>query len=119
MIRAPAACAALLALSSCAPSHVAGRWIGPVTPAKPSETCKPTRGMAQIERDQVIFAPDEGTWILHGTVDAGGDITAERLTTGANRQPYETRLVAKRTPDLVTGTYTTPRCTFSVSLNRR
>ena len=111
-----------LALGACAaPSTPHGRWIGAVTPAAPSALCKPSRGVALLRDGEVTFTPDEGTWILLGTATKDGAIEASRDQPGSgrNRQPWATSLDARWTEAAVTGTYTTPRCTYSVALTRQ
>ena len=109
----------LLLLCSCGEGTLVNRrWIGPVTPTTPGKTCTPSTGVAQVTDGKVTFAPDQGTWVLLGTLSADGTILAEHTRPGADKQPYSTTLDAKWTPGLITGTYTTPRCTFTVSLRR-
>ncbi len=68
----------------------------------------------------VTFAPDEGTWLLTGTSTPDGHLQAEhsRRTSEAKRL-YETKLEARWTEDAVNGTYTTPRCSYQVALQRK
>jgi hypothetical protein len=112
---------AALALASCsaASPKPSGRWVGPVTPTTTGKTCVATRGMMQITAPSVIFAPDDGTWILNGSIEPDGAILADRTQIGANKEPYETSLTAHWTPEAVTGEYTTPRCKYAVRLTRK
>lgn len=108
-----------LLLASCADVNIVSRrWIGPLTPATPGPACPATTGVAQITADRVIFTPDEGTWVLNGAMAPDGTIKAERTRPAADKQPYDTTLEAKRDGDEVTGTYRTPRCTYTVRLTR-
>ena len=107
-----------LTLTACAPGSDNGTWTGDVTPTTANPACEKTRGIAQVNGDTVTFSPNQGTWRLLGNATADGQLTAERITTGANKQPFETRLEARRTPTTITGTYTTPRCTYRVTLTR-
>lgn len=111
----------LLALAGCTTGLHSGRWIGPVTPAAPGPQCQASRGMLQRSGDTtaVTFAPDEGAWLLRGAIAQDGAIDAERITTGANKQAYETRFVGKLAGNTITGTYKTPKCTFDVKLTER
>ncbi len=110
----------LALLAGCAgPAGRTGAWIGDVTPRAPGPACSKTRGLAEISGDRLTFTPNEGTWLLVGTAEPGGRATAERIQPGANKLPYETRLEGRWTPELITATYTTPRCVFDVALKRR
>jgi len=119
-MRLPLILAATLAVAACGiPSRRADRWTGPLTPTTPGPNCTPTRGMLQVTNGAVLFAPDEGTWLLNGTATPDGRIHADRSQPGTNAQAYETYLDGKWSADAVTGTYTTPRCTYTVQLSRR
>lgn len=111
---------ALALLAACAnPDMANGRWIGPLVPATPGPACPPSTGVAQFSANRLIFTPDEGTWVLQGAAAPDGTVTAERTRQGADKQPFTTKLAAKWTQQTVTGTYTTPRCTYAVNLTRR
>ncbi len=119
MPRAPALIA-LLALSACTGATLAARrWIGEITPTTPGPACAKSTAVAQITDGRLIFTPDEGTWVLRGIAKPDGTLTAELTRPGADKQPFQTRLEATWTPETVTGTYKTPRCTFDVKLTRR
>ena len=106
------------ALSACSVSTTDGRYLGTTTPDRATNLCIPSRSTLQIAPDGVVtYAPDEATWILKGTI-TNETITADRVTQGPNRQPYETTLTATRSNDTITGTYKTPRCTYTVTLKR-
>ena len=110
----------LIPLGACTQSAgVSGRWIGPLTATPPNSACPETRGIAQIKANALIFAPDEGTWTLTGTLDPSGTVTATRTRPGADKKPYTTRLAATLTPQALTGTYTTPTCAYAVQLSPR
>ena len=110
------ALAPVLLLAACAaPATPTLRFIGTLTPAVPSDACRAS-GASLVLRDGVaLFTPDEGTWSLTGTATAGGDVTAERTASGADKKPYATRLNARWTPEAATGEDLTPRCTFKLS----
>ena len=76
---------------------------------------------SQISGDStgVTFAPDEGTWLLRGTIAADGAIDAERITAAASKQAYETRFTGKLNGSTITGTYKTPKCTYEVNLTEK
>lgn len=106
-------------LAACAaPSPLTGRWIGQLTPTTPGPTCIASRGLLQLTSGNVTFAPNEGTQILRGEAKPDGSLYADLTLTGANKQPYELTFEARWTPTTITGTYTTPRCSFSVTLSQ-
>ena len=112
---------ALLALTlvACTQTNiVTRRWIGPVTPETGSSACRPSRGIAQITGTDILFAPDEGTWVLRGTIRDNGQVSAERTRLGADKAPFQTTFEGTRTADAITGRYVTPRCTYTVALKR-
>ncbi len=113
--------AALLTLSACAssPPTPTGRYLGVVTPTNPGPICTPSKAVAQIRDGIVIFAPDEGTWILDGVANADGTLTADHARQAPSHQLYATTLEARWTTETVSGTYKTPRCTYTVALNRQ
>jgi hypothetical protein len=111
--------ASVLALSACASSTgPSGRWIGQVIPKIAGPVCVQTRGVLQIRDNLVSFEPNEGTWTLQGEAKPDGTLYADKSQIGTDKKPYETTLEARWTPTTVTGTYTTPRCTFAVNLSR-
>lgn len=116
-MRAMLLLAPLAACSSLTPAPTL-RYAGPVTPTTQGRTCVETRGVAIIRADHVLFAPDNGTWTLDGATNPDGTLTAEHASPGLQHQPYETRLEATLTPTTLTGTYTTPRCTYKVQLTK-
>lgn len=107
-------------LAACTPNAgVSGRWIGPLTATPPSPACPNTRGVAQVKANALIFTPDEGTWTLIGTVAPTGALTAARTRLGADKKPYTTTFTGTLVPEALTGTYTTPACTYAVQLSPR
>ncbi len=109
----------LLLLTACAtPTTPDGRYVGAATPSAPSELCKTSRAVLRLHDGQALFIPDEATWSLQGTVSPAGTLQAERTGQGADKKPYPTRFAGTWTPQSVTGTYTTPRCTYAVRLAR-
>ena len=95
-----------------------GRYIGSATPRTPGPLCESSKATAQIRNSVVIFTPDDGTWILEGLANPDGTLTADHSRIGVNKQPYDTTFEAHWTPTTITGTYKTPRCTFTVDLKR-
>ena len=113
----------LLAACSSGATGPSGRWIGSLAPATPAPECPPVRGVAQAKDGHLLFAPNEGTWVLDGTAAPDGTVTAEHTRPAVgrqsgNRQPYVTRLTGTWTPTTLDGTYTTPSCTYAVRLTR-
>ena len=110
----------LLLASACASDgRPHGRWVGSVAPTTTGTTCTESRGVLQITQGSVMFAPDDGTWILRGSAEPDGAVVATRTQVGVNKQPFETKLEARWTAQTVKGTYTTPRCKFDVLLTAR
>ncbi len=110
----------LLLLASCGPpaGSADGRWFGTMTPDPAAPGCTSGRASLVATRSAVLFTPNEGTRTLEGTVAPDGAVAAERMTTGADKKPYVTRLAARLTDGAITGTYTTPRCSYAVRLAR-
>ncbi len=80
--------------------------------------CKSSRSVLQLHDGLALFIPEEATWSLQGTVSPAGTLQAERIGQGANKKPYPTRFTGTWTTQSVSGTYTTPRCTYTVQLAR-
>ena len=96
-----------------------GRFTGTVTPANAGPLCPSSHAYLQIHDGHVIFAPDEGTWVLEGSAGPAGDVTADKSRVAQNNQIYDTTFTGRLSMDSITGTYTTPRCSFTVTLTRR
>ena len=79
--------------------------------------CPSSKGSAVVQEDRFQFAPDEGVWILDGIINPNGTVTADRARAATNKQPYITTFEGQWTPTTVTGTYKTPKCSYSVNLN--
>jgi hypothetical protein len=110
---------ALILISACdVRSRPQQRWVGPVTPTSAAAGCAATRGVLLLRENDVVFAPDEGTWLLYGTAKPG-TLTAAASRIGADKKPYDTTLEASWTEAEVSGTYKTPRCTYKVALTRQ
>lgn len=104
----------LLILAGCAGEERV-TYAGDLTPK--SGTCDPP-GRAMLSRHgrYVQFTPRQGVLILDGQVTPDGQVTASLDTPGADPKPYHLSLTAQLTANTVTGTYTTPRCRYAVSL---
>ncbi len=106
-----------LAASACTPRVSPDlRWIGKLTPKDNPTACPPTTAVIILHDGHVTFTPDEGTWVLTGTATAAGAMEATRSRQTSGAKLYETSLEARWTESKVTGTYTTPRCTYAVAL---
>lgn len=108
---------ALLALAACA-AGPGGRWVGPVTPETPSDACRPSRGVLTARDGKALFAPNEGTVVLEGTLAPDGSVRAERNAPGADKKPFPQAFEARLDGDRVIGTLSTPRCRHRVELTR-
>ncbi len=95
-----------------------GRWFGTLTPAPAKPGCTASRASLVLRRAVVLFNPDEGTLTLEGQAAPDGSLSAERNGTGVNKQPFVTRFSGHIARSGVTGTYTTPRCTFMAVLQQ-
>ena len=106
----------VLTMTACS-TPLSRRWIGPLTPTGANNpTCSQSTAVAQIDNGHITFAPDQGTWILRGTITEEGRISAEHFRLGADRQPFSTTLKATLTGNTITGTYMTPRCSFTLKM---
>lgn len=95
------------------------RFAGNVTPTSTQPNCIKAEGTLLLLDGDVEFAPDNGTWVLTGTATPDGALQAEKTREGSGSSAYETLLIARWNEQAVTGTYTTPRCSFRVALQRR
>ena len=93
------------------PDHFAG----PLQPQ--AGTCDPpARAELTLKGSHVLFSPREGILSLDGGLAADGTISATATTNGMNHTPYRQTFIGSLSGDHVTGTFTTPRCHYSVSL---
>jgi len=90
-----------------------------VTPTDNRPGCSKTEGLLVLRENEVAFAPDQGAWVLNGTAAPDGSILAEHGHQTSSSTSYITTFQGHWTEDAVTGTYTTPRCTYAVDLRRR
>jgi hypothetical protein len=82
-----------------------------------SSSCPKTRGTLIIQRDDVVFAPDDGTWTLDGKV-SGSAVSASNSRPSFDHKTFATELKGTMTDKQVLGTYSTPSCTYTVDLTR-
>ena len=105
----------LLPLAACGVEPTS-LYAGPQLPL--AGTCDPaSRATLTIRGASVVFAPQDGTTTLQGTVE-GDSLSASTTLQGADRKPYTLRLSGHRAGDRIDATYTTPRCRYAVSLSR-
>lgn len=112
-----AASAALLLLTGgCSIQHrpkrqFAGKLLSP------DAACPPTQGTLIVQNDQVIFSPADTTWTLTG-IARGENLELTRNRPSFDHKLYATTLKATLSSDRVTGTYSTPSCTYAVDLKQ-
>lgn len=112
--------AMLFGLAACSvQGSPATRFTGTLTSTSASPLCPPSKASLQIREKDIIFAPDEGTWILTGTLAPDNSLIADKSRIGSNNQLYDTTFEGRLAQDKITGTYKTPRCTFNVALTGR
>ena len=109
----------LLLLAACgAPVPGDGRWFGDMKPDPAAPGCEAGRASLTGTRGTILFTPNEGTLTLRGAAAPDGAIAAAYTTTGADKKPFVMRLSARLDGDRIAGTYTTPRCSYAVTLRR-
>ena len=112
--------AMLLSVAACTlPSGPTSRFTGAVTPTTPGPLCPASRASLQIKDGSVVFSPDEGTWILTGTLAPDNTLTADKSRVASNNQVYDTTFEGRLSPGKISGTYKTPRCSYNVVLTSR
>lgn len=79
--------------------------------------CSPTQGTLVAQNDQIIFSPADTTWTLTGTL-VGDRLELTRSRPSFDHKLYATALKATLSNDRVTGTYSTPTCTYAVDLKQ-
>jgi hypothetical protein len=119
---------ALLALGGCAAGaegKANGHFGGTVTPVGasgppvPAELCQGvTRGGLDIADTQFDFAPNEGTIVLHGTIDPSGTLAATLSFPGGGHQTYTARFMGHLSGTKISGRLVTPECQAAVVLRR-
>ncbi len=106
----------LLPLSACfgpKPTHL---YAGPQRPL--AGTCDPaSRATLSIRGNAVVFAPQDGTTTLQGTI-ADNTLSASTVLPGADRKSYTLQLAGHLVGDRIDATLTTPRCRYALSLSR-
>ncbi len=81
--------------------------------------CDPASRAVLIKRGAYIqFTPEQGVLILNGQIGPAGDLTATLDTPGADRKPYHLRLTGTLSGHTITANYVTPRCRYTLKLDR-
>jgi hypothetical protein len=108
-------CGMLLLLSSCSDTRTVN-FAGDLKPL--AGVCDPqTRATLTLRRGQIIFAPAEGTLLLHGEIN-GTALTANLHLVDANKRPYTLSFHGTRSGPDIQGVYETPRCKYSTALQQ-
>ena len=117
-----AAAARLLALSaaSCTNGGNSALYMGTLHPT--GGTCDPpAQASLQVRNNAVDFTPNLGTLTLHGQMGPDGEIRASLTVIGAEKKPYTLKFdtpASGANPNTIEGRYITPRCTYSITLNK-
>jgi hypothetical protein len=107
----------LAALAACtAASPRQARYSGTMTP---DSACGATeKATLTVVKDTASFAANDGAVVVPATVAQGGKLAGQRVLIGGDKKPFPLSLDGTVTDDVFTGTYTTPRCRFSLLLTR-
>ena len=79
--------------------------------------CPPTDATLVVQNNQVVFAPENSTWLLTGRAE-NGSIEATATRPSFDHKTYSTSLRVTVDAAAVSGTYMSPYCTYEVSLAR-
>jgi hypothetical protein len=106
----------LIPLAACSMLPDTLNYAGPLRPI--SGTCDPpSQATLTQRRTAIIFTPASGTLELRGQAQ-GQSLTAALTLTDPNKHPYALIFEGTLTGATISGTYTTPRCRYAVSLHR-
>lgn len=105
----------LVGLVGCAGAP-GGRWVGPVTPAGGAACGPATRGVLVARGGDAVFTPSEGVLILRGPVGKDGSVQASASVENADHRSVVTRFDGRIGDGGVSGTMTSPACSYSVAL---
>ncbi len=113
---------AAVLLSSCGtPGAEQLRYTGAVSPqaAPGGATCgEASSGTLTTSKGHFTFTPTDGVLTLGGEVGGDGSLDATLALPGADKKPYPLRFIGRMTDAGVIGQYITPRCSFTVNLQR-
>lgn len=79
--------------------------------------CPPTQGTLIVQNEQAVFAPADTTWTLTGKA-LGEKLELTHSRPSFDHKLYATTLKATLSSDRVSGTYSTPSCTYTVDLKQ-
>lgn len=103
-----------IATTACSVQHRPKRqYSGDLTSAGAS--CPKLHGTLIVQRDDVVFTPNEGTWTLEGKA-VGNVVEASHSRPSFDHKTYDTALKATLSDTKAVGTYVTPTCTYTVDL---
>jgi hypothetical protein len=85
----------------------------------PDAACGATeKATLTVAGGNASFAANDGAVVVPATVAADGKLAGQRVLIGSDKKPFPLALAGTVTDDVFTGTYTTPRCHFSLLLTR-
>lgn len=92
------------------------RYTGTMTP---ESACGATeQATLMVVEGNARFAANDGAVVVPATVAPDGKLAGQLVLTGGDKKPFPLALDGSVTDDAATGTYTTPRCRFALSLKR-
>jgi hypothetical protein len=92
------------------------RYTGTMTP---ESACGATEhATLMVVEGNASFAANDGAVVVPATVAPDGKLAGQLVLTGGDKKPFPLALDGMVTQDAATGTYTTPRCRFALSLKR-
>jgi hypothetical protein len=104
----------LLTLAACTSREA--RYTGTMTPESACGTAE--KATLTVAKGSANFAANDGAVVLPATVAPNGKLAGQRVLIGGDKKPFPLSLDGTVTDDVATGTYATPRCRFSLLLNR-
>ncbi len=111
-----AGCAVLAGCAGVGPGSVA-RYTGQIVPESACGAASPATLVVRAGRFD--FTPTDGVLLIAGAVADDGTVAGQLVTPGVDRKPFAMVLAARIIGTAVTGSYTTPRCRYTVALNLR
>ena len=85
----------------------------------PDSACGSTeKATLVVVKDSASFAANDGAVVVPATVGADGKLSGQHVLLGGDKKPFPLAIDGTVTGDVFTGTYTTPRCRFSLLLTR-
>jgi len=92
------------------------RYTGTMTPESACGTAE--KATLTVAKGTASFAANDGAVVVPATVATDGKLAGQRVLIGGDKKPFPLSLDGTVTNDVATGTYTTPRCRFSLLLTR-